>query len=85
MMWAVWFVFLVLFAAVSLYTAHLAKNEEAQLYLYDSSSHIKAEQEVMLARVQKFEPVKRVAMALAGVMTLVVIGYYILNMVNQFR
>ena len=85
LMWAAWFVFLVLFAAVSIYTAHLAKNEEDQLYLYDSSSHIKAEQEVILARVQKVEPVKRVTMALAGLMTLVVIGYYILNMVNQFR
>jgi hypothetical protein len=85
MMWAAWILFMVVFAAVSLYTAHLAKNEEDQLYLYDSSSHIKAEQQIMLAKVQKVEPVKHVAMALAGLMTLVVIGYYILNMVNQFR
>lgn len=84
-MWGAWFVFIFLFAAVSLYMGYLAKNEEDQLYLDDSSSHIRAEQEAMLARVQKFEPVKRIALAMAGLMTIVVIGYYVLNMVNQFR
>lgn len=85
LMWTAWFVFIGLFAAISLYVGHLAKNEEDQLYLYESSSHIKAEQDAMLARAQKFEPAKRVTLALAGLMTVVVIGYYILNMVNQFR
>jgi uncharacterized membrane protein SpoIIM required for sporulation len=85
LMWSAWFVFIILFAAVSIYTGHLAKNEEDQLYLYDSSSHLKAEQEAMLARVQKLEPVKRISLAMAGLMTVVVIGYYVLNMINQFR
>lgn len=84
-MWAAWFASILLFVAVNMYTAHLAKNEEDQLYLYESSSHEKAEQDAMLARVQKIEPLKRVALALAGAMTLVVIGYYVMNMVNQFR
>lgn len=84
-MWAAWCVFILLFAAVSLYTGYITKNEEDQLYLDDSSSHIRAEQEAMLARVQKFEPVKRVTLALAGLMTVVVIGYYVMNMVNQLR
>lgn len=85
LMWAAWFVFIVLFAAVSVYAAHLVKNEEDQLYLYESSSHVKAEQDAMLARAQRIEPVKRIALAMAGIMTLVVIAYYVLNMVNQFR
>lgn len=85
LMWAAWCVFILLFAAVSLYTGYITKNEEDQLYLDDSSSHIRAEQEAMLARVQKFEPVKRVTLALAGLMTVVVIGYYVMNMVNQLR
>ena len=85
LMWTAWFAAILLFAAVNLYTAHLAKNEEDQLYLYDSHSHVRAEQEAMLARVQKIEPFKRIALALAGAMTLVVIGYYVMNMVNQFR
>lgn len=85
MMWTVWFVSILVFAAINMYTAHLAKNEEDQLYLYESSSHVKAEQDAMLARVEKIQPFKRVVFALAGLMTLFVIGYYVLNMVNQFR
>jgi hypothetical protein len=85
LMWAAWFASILLFVAVTMYTAHLAKNEEDQLYLYESSSHEKAEQDAMLAKVQKIEPLKHVALALAGAMTLVVIGYYVINMVNQFR
>ena len=84
-MWAAWFVLILLFAAVNLYAAHLAKNEEDQLYLYESSGHIKAEQDAMLARVQRIEPFKRVTLALAGLMTIFVIGYYVLNMIHQFR
>lgn len=85
LMWAAWSVLTLLFVALSLYASHLVKNEEDQLYLYESSSHEKAEQDAMLARAERIEPVKRIAMILAGTMTLVVIGYYIMNMVNQFR
>jgi hypothetical protein len=84
-MWFAWFVFTVLLVAVNLYAAYLVKNEEDQLYLYESSSHVKAEQDAMLARAERIEPVKRIAMILAGTMTLVVIGYYVMSMVNQFR
>ena len=85
LMWAVWGVLILLFAGVSLYSSHLAKNEEDQLFLDDSFNHVKAEQEAIVARVQKVEPFRRVALVLAGAMTLFVIGYYVLNMVNQFR
>jgi hypothetical protein len=85
LMWAAWCLFSLVFVAVNLYSAHLVKNEEDQLYLYESSRHVKAEQDAMQARAQRIEPMKRVALILAGTMTLVVIGYYIVNMVNQFR
>lgn len=85
LMWSAWIVFTLFFVVLSLYAAHLVKNEEDQLYLYESSSHEKAEQDAMLARAERIEPVKRVALILAGTMTLVVIGYYVMNMVNQFR
>jgi hypothetical protein len=85
LMWVVWAVLVLSFAGVSLYSSHLAKNEEDQLFLDDSFNHVKAEQEAIVARVQKIEPLKRVALALAAAMTLFVIGYYILNIINQFR
>jgi hypothetical protein len=84
-MWVVWGICVFLLAAVSLYSSHLAKNEEDQLFLDDSFSHMKSEQEMILARVSRVAPFKRTAMALAGIMTLFVIGYYIVNMIQQFR
>ena len=85
LMWAAWFVVILVFAAVNMYASHLVKNEEAQLYLYESSSHVKAEQDAMLARANRIAPFKYASTALAGIMTLVVIGYYVVNIVNQFR
>ena len=85
LMWAVWGVLVLMFAGVSLYSSHLAKNEEDQIFLDDSFNHVKAEQEAIVARVQKVEPFRRVALMLAGVMTIFVIGYYVVNIINQFR
>lgn len=84
-MWAVWLVVVLLFAAVSVYASHLAKNEEDQLCLDDSTSRLRAEQDAITARIRRFEPVKRATLSLAAAMTLVVVGYYVLNMVDQFR
>ena len=85
LMWTVWFVVISVFAAVNLYASHLVKDEEDQLYLDESSSHVKAEQDAMLARASRIAPFKYASSALAGIMTLFVLGYYVMNMVNQFR
>jgi hypothetical protein len=84
-MWGVWGVLVLLLAIVSLYTSHLGKNEEDQLFLGDALNHVKSEQEAILARVQKVEPIRKTMMGLAGIMTLFVIGYYLLNIIHQLR
>jgi hypothetical protein len=43
LMWAAWFVVIFVFAAVNMYASHLVKDEEDQLYLDESSSHIQGE------------------------------------------
>jgi hypothetical protein len=83
--WMIWGAAVLLLAVVSLYASRMARNEEDQLFLGDSFSHVQAEQADIQAKVRRFLPVKRAVMALAGVMTLVLVGYYILNIVNQFR
>ena len=85
LMWTVWGVLIALLAGVSVYSSHLAKNEEEQLFLDESSSQLKAEQEAILARVNRVRPFKLTAPGLAGAMTLFVIVYYILNIISQFR
>ncbi|HUA96994.1 MAG TPA: hypothetical protein VMA34_01550 [Terracidiphilus sp.] len=84
-MWAVWALFMLLFAAVKLYASNLEKNEDDQLFLDDSFNHVKSEQDAIVARVHQVEPYLRLTLVLACVMSLFVVGYYVLDMVRQFR
>jgi hypothetical protein len=71
-------------AGVSIFAARLGRNEEAQIYLADSSSRIKSDQDAILARVNKFRPVKMTALGIAGVMTVIVVVYYLFDIFHQF-
>lgn len=84
-MWIVWCVLVVLTGALYIYRANLTKDEEDQIFLDDSFQHEQANQAAIIARVQKLQPVIRVALALAGVATLFIIGYYVLDIINQFK
>jgi hypothetical protein len=84
-MWAFWFVSLLLLVAVRVYAARATRYEENQIFLGDAFSGAQAEQADIQAKVNKFQPIKRLTFGLLGLMTLVVVGYYILNIVNQFR
>jgi hypothetical protein len=83
-MWAVWGVSFVFMAGVSIFAARLGRNEEAQIFLADSSSHVKSEQDAILARVNKIRPVKMTALGIAGVMTVIVVVYYLVDIFHQF-
>jgi hypothetical protein len=84
-MWTVWVVLVLLLVAVSLYAAKLARYEEDQLFLGDAFNHVKAEQADILAKVNKIQPLQRIALGLAVAMTLVVLGYYVLDILKQFQ
>jgi divalent metal cation (Fe/Co/Zn/Cd) transporter len=83
-MWVVWGVSLLLTAGVSLYAARLGRNEESQIFLADSSSHEKTEQEAIAARIGRIQPLKHAVLAIAGLMTLLIMAYYILDALRQF-
>ncbi len=84
MMWFAWGGTVVLMAVVSGYASRAGRYEESQLFLADSSSHAKLEQDAIAARLSRIRPLKRSAVALAGMMTLLVAGYYVLASVRQF-
>jgi hypothetical protein len=81
---SVWGVSLALMFGVSIYVARVGRNEEAQIFLAESSSHVKSEQDEIAARVGKLLPLKRSVMILAGVMTLAVAVYFVYNVFHQF-
>jgi hypothetical protein len=84
-MWSVWGVLVLLLAIVNLYASRLARDEESQIFLGDSFEQEKSAQAEIVARVNKVEPIKKLALWLVGAMTLFVAGYYLLDVIKQFR
>lgn len=83
-MLSVWGVSMVLMLGVSIYVARVGRNEEAQIFLAESSSHVKNEQDEIAARIGKLRPLKRSVMILAGATTLLLVVYFIVNVFHQF-
>ena len=84
-MWAVWAAFVLVMIVLKMYTDRLARNENDQLTLDEAFDTLKTEQAAIVAKINKLNPVRRVVFGLPGVMSLVVVGYYVLDVVNQFK
>ena len=84
-MWAVWSLFVVFTAAMYIYRSNLTKDEEDQIFLDDSFDHEKAAQAAIVARVNKIQPLLRLGLWLVGVASVFVVGYYIIDIINQFK
>jgi len=81
----VWGFTVVIMVATLLYRSRLGRDEEDQLFLDDSFSQAKAEQAAIAARVQKVQPLVKGTEILAGLATIFVIGYFVVDIFNQFR
>jgi hypothetical protein len=84
-MWTVWSAFVVFTAALYIYRSSLTKNEEDQIFLDDSFSHEQAEQAVIASKVARVEPMVRIARWLVVGMTVIVITYYVRDIMIQFH
>ncbi len=84
-MWTIWGALVLLFSALKLYISRLSRDEEDQLILDESFEHLRLEQAAIVAKVNKVEPVEHAVLWVLCAMSLFVVCYYILNMVNQFR
>jgi hypothetical protein len=85
MLWLVWGAAVVLMAVVGIYASRVGRYEESQLFLADSSSHEKSEQDAIAARLSRIRPLRLSTLGLAGVMTLLVVAYYVRDSFHQFR
>jgi len=83
--WVVWGFLVVLFVALKVYAGRLSRDEDDQLVLDDSFEHVRAEQAAIVARLNKVQPVMRAVLVLLCVMTLVVVGYYVVDAIRQFQ
>ena len=84
-MWAVWGAVVAFAAALYIYRSALTKDEDGQIFLDESFAHEQSAQAAIVAKVNKVEPYLRVALWLVGVSTLFVIGYYIVDLIKQFK
>jgi hypothetical protein len=76
-MWTVWSALVVVMAALYIYRSSLTRDEEDQIFLDECFDHEKMAQAAIVAKVNKVEPVIRVAQWLVIAMTAVVLAYYI--------
>jgi hypothetical protein len=77
MLWTVWCALVALMAALYIYRSSLTRDEEDQIFLDDSFSHERTAQAAIVAKVTKVEPVLRVAQWMVAGMTVIVLAYYI--------
>ena len=84
-MWSVWGLFVLIMAALILYRSRLTRDEEDQIFLDDSFSQEKSLQAAIIAKVNKVQPLVRISEIVVAVATLFVIGYYINDVINQFK
>ena len=84
-MWSVWGLLVLVYAAIRIYVARVDLDENDTILLDDAFSHERAAQEAIIAKVKKIEPARRVVLIALVVMSLIVIGYYVWNMWQQFQ
>jgi ribosomal 50S subunit-associated protein YjgA (DUF615 family) len=71
--------------ALKIYTGRLTRDEDDQLVLDSAFDRIKNEQAAIVAKVEKIEPLRKAALWLVVAATVFVIGYYVFDVVQQFK
>jgi len=84
-MWTVWAAFIVFTAAMYIYRSSLTRDEEDQIFLDESFEHEKAAQAVIVSKVARIEPLVRIGRWLVIGMTVVVIVYYVHDIMVQLN
>ncbi len=82
-MWTIWGALAVCLAALCIYRMSLTRDEEDQIVLDDTFDKVKNENAAIVAKVKKLEPWVRVFLGLLGIMTVVVIVYYIHDIMSK--
>jgi hypothetical protein len=85
LMWSVWGALVLILIALKVYTLRLTRDEDDQLILDDSFNHLRSEQAAIVAKVNRIQPLERATMWLVVAMTVVVVVYYAIDFMNQFK
>jgi hypothetical protein len=75
--WIVWAAVITFLLVLLVYRSNLTRYEEDQIFLDDSGSHQKKEQEDLLAKVNKIQPLIRIVTGATCVLTVCILGVYV--------
>ena len=84
-MWAIWGVLVVVMLALKIYSGRLSRNEENQLVLDSAFDNLKTEQAAIADSMHKLEPIRKASLWLVVAATVFVVGYYAMDVANQFK
>ena len=79
----VWAVMTVALIIVLIYRSTLSMHEDDQLFLDDSTSNLRAEQEQLMMKMKKVTPVVRILGAASGLLILVIAGMAMWQRMNS--
>ena len=79
----VWAVLTVALIIVLIYRSTLSMHEDDQLFLDDSTSNLRAEQEQLMVKMKKVQPLVKILGAASGLLILVIAGMAIWQQMNR--
>jgi hypothetical protein len=83
MLAVIWAILTVMLIIVLIYRSTLSMHEDDQLFLDDSTSNLRAEQEQLLSKMRKVTPWVRILGAASGLLILVIAGMAIWQQMNR--
>jgi ribosomal 50S subunit-associated protein YjgA (DUF615 family) len=83
--WAIWGALVLIMLALKVYSGRLTRDEDDHLILDSAFDHVKTEQAALVERVHKIEPLRKASMWLVVAATVLVVGYYAVDVANQFK
>lgn len=82
--WIVWAALGLILLGLIMYRGNITRYEEDQLFLDDASEMQHQEQELLLKKVKRIEPVIRIFGGAEGVVTLGIVAFYLMDAFRQF-
>lgn len=84
LMWIVWAGFTAILLGLLLYRGTLTRYEEDQLFLGDSSDMQHKENDALLRKVARIQPVVKIFTGVTCLLTATILGVYIWDAVREF-
>lgn len=82
--WIVWAALGLTLLVLIMYRASITRYEEDQLFLDDASERQHKEQDALLKKVKRIEPVIRIFGGAEGLVTLGIVAFYLMDALRQF-